>query len=87
MLFFAHFKAGRYVKFYGSVDPLVITDALQKFKIWRSNALDRVHEVEERERRNAKPTNDSDCCTWAEWQELRWLFNMGYERGKDGKIK
>lgn len=87
MLFFAHFKAGRYGKFYGSVDPLVITEALQKFKLWRFDALNRVNEEEEREKRNAKPANDPDCCTWAEWQELRWLFNMGYERGKDGKIK
>lgn len=87
MLFFAHFKAGRYGKFYGSVDPLVITEALQKFKAWRFDALNRIQQAEEQEKRNNRPFNDPERITYTEWQELRWLFNMGYERGKDGKIK
>lgn len=87
MLFFAQFKAGRYGKFYGGIDPLVITESLQKFKKWRVETLDRVQQEEEQEKRNARPTNDPERITYTEWQELRWLFNMGYERGKDGKIK
>lgn len=31
LLFFARFKAGRYGRFYGAVDPLAITDALRTF--------------------------------------------------------
>lgn len=87
MLFFAHFKAGRYGKFYGSIDPLVITESLQKFKKWRVETLNRIQQAEEQERRNNSPFNDPERITYTEWQELRWLFNMGYERGKDGKIK
>ena len=38
MLFFFRFKSGAYGKFYGSVDPMVITDALNKFCKERNEA-------------------------------------------------
>lgn len=87
MLFFAHFKAGRYGKFYGNVDPLVIAEALQKFKQWRNGTLDYLHECQQREEINKRPTNDPEKLTYTEWKELKWLFNMGYERGADGRIQ
>ena len=40
MLFFHRFKSGRYGRFYGSVDPLVITRALRDFIAERNNAID-----------------------------------------------
>lgn len=40
MLFFHRFKAGRYGRFYGSVDPMVITSALHEFVRERANALE-----------------------------------------------
>ena len=46
MLFFHRFKAGRYGRFYGSVDPMVVTIALHEFVRERSNAIDR-HDREE----------------------------------------
>lgn len=50
MLFFHRFKAGRYGRFYGSVDPLVITISLREFIKERAVAHER-HDQEERERR------------------------------------
>lgn len=49
MLFFNRFKLGRYGRFYGSVDPLVITTSLQTFVDERLVAL-RKHESEQRDR-------------------------------------
>lgn len=39
MLFFHRFKSGRYGKFYGTVDPLVITSALREFDAERGEAI------------------------------------------------
>lgn len=39
MLFFYLFKAGRYGKFYGNVDPMVITCSLRQFLTDRSDAI------------------------------------------------
>lgn len=50
MLFFQRFKAGRYGRFYGSVDPLVITTSLREFIKERGIEIDR-HEQAERERK------------------------------------
>lgn len=41
MLFFSRFKAGRYGKFYGNVDPLVITTSLRDFIDERNTTIDR----------------------------------------------
>lgn len=49
MLFFHRFKAGRYGRFYGSVDPLVITISLREFIKERAVAHER-HDQEEREK-------------------------------------
>ena len=88
MLFFFQFKAGRYGKFYGAVDPLVITEAMQKFKKWRCDMLQQIERQDAMMKNNEKPLNDPNSLTYKEWQELKWLFNMGYERDSvTGKIK
>ena len=48
MLFFYRFKQGRYGRFYGSVDPLVITTALRDFIQERATVLVR-HELQQRQ--------------------------------------
>lgn len=53
MLFFHRFKAGRYGRFYGAVDPLIITESLRKFCEERWYSYDR-HEQELRERQEAE---------------------------------
>ena len=39
MLFFSRFKQGRYGRFYGSVDPLIIMSALIDFVRERNDAI------------------------------------------------
>ena len=53
MLFFHRFKTGRYGRFYGSVDPLIITTSLREFIVERAVAYEK-HDQEERERRAAE---------------------------------
>ena len=53
MLFFHRFKTGRYGRFYGSVDPLVITTSLREFVKERAVAMER-HDQEEREKEEAE---------------------------------
>ena len=53
MLFFYRFKTGRYGRFYGTVDPLIITVSLRKFVEERRFVYER-HENEERQRREAE---------------------------------
>ena len=56
MLFMYRFKAGRYGRFYGSVDPLIITESLRKFceERWYAYEQREKEEREKREREEAK---------------------------------
>lgn len=55
MLFFHRFKSGRYGRFYGSVDPLVITTSLRAFLNERNNAIAEQEQYErEQEREEAR---------------------------------
>lgn len=65
MLFFKRFKAGRYGKFYGSVDPLTITTALrEKFLPERAAAIDK-HEEEMRKRQREEDRNEA--LSWEQY--------------------
>lgn len=103
MDFFRRFKAGSYGKFYGAVDPMVITCALREFMRERSVILSRL-EAEDRDARKWKDPDYLDFrrrmarmkerriyysrnfysrdFSFEEFNELWWLFNMGYERDK-----
>lgn len=82
MLFFQQFKAGRYGRFYGTVDPMVITEALQQFLEFRADRL----AVIERKRRSeehvrcqserAEQERRGELLTAEEWKEIGWLFKM-----------
>lgn len=48
MLFLTRFKAGRYGRFYGSTDPLVVTSALPKYCEERTAAMSRIHQTQQR---------------------------------------
>ncbi|MBQ8969224.1 MAG: hypothetical protein IJ064_05790 [Bacteroidaceae bacterium] len=65
MLFFFRFKSGKYGRFYGSIDPLVITTSLREFLKERSIAIDR-HEQEERERLREEEARKPKL-TWEEY--------------------
>jgi hypothetical protein len=53
MLFFYRFKAGMYGKFYGAVDPMVITSSLIQFVEYRSKFFDKIDSEENKKRLEA----------------------------------
>lgn len=80
MVFFQRFKQGLYGTFYGVFDPMVITRSLREFRADREKLLrfyedKKRHEGKEREWERIRTTS----LTFEEWEELKWLFNMGYE--------
>lgn len=80
MHFFILFKGGKFGKFYGAVDGLVITEALQDYCRLRREKLDMyIRERERKERAIREAEHARNAMTYEEWQELQWLFNMGYE--------
>ena len=64
MLFFHRFKTGRYGRFYGCVDPLVITTALRDFAQERINAIV-AKESEDRDREREEQRKNA--ITWEEY--------------------
>ena len=82
MLFFQQFKAGQYGRFYGSVDPMVITEALHQFLDFRADRLaviERKRRKAEQQRQDAERAERErrgELLTAEEWGELRWLFNL-----------
>ena len=67
-VFFSWFKLGRYGRFFGAVDPLVITTALREFRRER----DRIHEGYEREearRRREAALSSPTAMTREEYDE------------------
>lgn len=66
LLFLHRFKRGDYGKFYGAVDPLVISGALTDFMKERGNIIVR-HEQEERERRRREEAKANPPMSWEEY--------------------
>lgn len=64
MLFFHRFKSGRYGRFYGSVDPLVITTSLRSFLNERNNAI---AEQEQYERDQEREESRKNAITYEEY--------------------
>lgn len=80
MYFFQLFKSGRFGRFYGVVDGLVITSSLFEFLKIRKEELNRI----ERDKINQQRQENEKYIrlfhvSWNEYQEIKWLFNMGYE--------
>ena len=68
MLFFHRFKAGRFGRFYGSVDPLVIVTSLREFLRERIYAIERRKQEEhEREREEWK----KNAVTWPQYCKMQ----------------
>lgn len=66
ILFFHRFKLGRYDRFYGSIDPLIITASLRTFLKERNDAYDKhakeVQRLREQESRK-------EAISWEEYRE------------------
>lgn len=70
LLFFHRFKSGRYGRFYGSVDPLVITTAVRQFITERNTAI---QEKEQREASQRLEEHMKNSITFEEFQKLNKL--------------
>lgn len=66
LMFFYRFKMGRYGRFYGNVDPMVITCALRDFVRERNELIGR-YEQEERDRLDAEERKIGNTMTYEEW--------------------
>lgn len=82
MLFFQQFKAGKYGRFYGSIDPMVITTAIQSFLQYRAEQISIIdkdrqrEEAKRREAERAERASRGELISYDEWREIGWLFNM-----------
>lgn len=70
LLFFYRFKTGRYGRFYGAVDPLIVTSALHEFIFERNEMLDK-YEQEDREAREAEERKRNPPLTYEQWLEIK----------------
>lgn len=68
MLFFYRFKTGRYGRFYGSVDPLIITESLRKFCEERWHTYER---AEEQRRQQEEEDAKKGAVTREEWLRMK----------------
>lgn len=64
MLFFHKFKAGYYGKFYGNVDPMVITTSLRTFVSFRNQ---RIWEKESEDAARKREEDAKNSITWEEY--------------------
>lgn len=70
LLFFHRFKAGAYGRFYGSVDPMVITCALREFMQDRANIINACESRKAMEHAE-KLRNDPNAISYEQWQEMK----------------
>lgn len=70
MLFSRRFKTGRYGRFYGGVDPMVILSGLDSFLRERAEAH-ALRDSREQERRISSQLHDPRNMSYAEWTVIR----------------
>ena len=75
LLFFHRFKMGRYGRFYGSVDPMVVTCALRQFIAERNEILAQ-YEQQQREKRQREYDRTHPVMTREEWLEVKTIIAM-----------
>lgn len=80
MLFFFRFKSSRYGRFYGSVDPMIITSALWQFRDERDKAIAERIKEQERARREAEANNPRNATyeEYEEWDRARVVTYMNW---------
>lgn len=69
-LFFFWFKIGKYGKFYGCIDPLVVTTALQQFVKERAEYIDK-YENEKRMEELQELQKRKNAITYQEYQKIK----------------
>lgn len=76
MKFFWQFKSGKYGRFYGKIDPMVVTTAMRTFEGEREQALQAL-EREQRARRRNADKRASGAVTYREWHAMGGGFTHG----------
>ena len=82
LLFFQWFKSGRFGRFYGVMNALVITDALQQFCAAKSARLAQIarmreqDKLREHEAERRRLEQNGELLTAAEWKERRKQYEM-----------
>lgn len=66
MLFFHRFKSGYYGRFFGAVDPMLITSSLRQYLADRGVVIER-HEQRRREEEAERERNESPPISWEEF--------------------
>lgn len=72
MMFFFNFKMGKYGKFYGAVDPMVITCALREFMDERNSRID---QVENERRRKQEEKEMENAVSYEEYLKMKEKTN------------
>ena len=77
MVFFSRFKGGRYGKFYGCIDLIVVTDALNTFLSERIEIINKFERAQQkREAEEKKRKADENAISKNEWEEIKHYFNF-----------
>lgn len=77
MVFFLKFKAGEYGKFFGVIDGLVITEALNKFMEFRKQMIEKAERMQlEREREERYKKQEENAISREEFEEIKHYFNF-----------
>lgn len=78
LLFFYKFKTGAYGRFYGSVDPMVITCALREFNRERGDAIDKYMQ-EDREAQAERERKENPPITREEWERIKDTYHNQFK--------
>lgn len=72
MYFFSQFKSGKYGRFYGRVDGMIITEALSRFARER-NAIHAaiIERIENQEREKQRQEHARTAITYQQWLEMK----------------
>ena len=71
MSFFRLFRLGKYGKFYGVADPMVITEALGKFLKYRADVIDELLAQQAREEaEREREEREREAVTYEQYREL-----------------
>ena len=77
LLFFGKFKLGQYGKFYGVIDPMIITNAMYDFLNERKVELIRIKKEQDDINAELKRIElDKKVMSKEEFEETEWLFKM-----------
>lgn len=82
ILFFQMFKMGEFGQFFGSVDSLVLTNALKSFFEYRNGRINHFEATQRSVKREnelkqmQKDQKEGKTMTYSEYKEIEWLFNM-----------